>query len=231
MNGDLPGPVQRHLREAAGAEPPSQLLEHLTAQVRSTPQRRPLVRPSVVGGIALTSLAAGALLAAFLAAPHGTPAGLSPSSLPTPTAHAAPTVSGGVPATLRGQPVYRGTAITEHIAADSSASPFFVGGWLIFVEVDCMAPPSARPTSPLAPWCPSGWFLTESRRSPGTFANPPPPLHLLVGENVPGSGWQMAVPVILRVHAHDPQAAACAAQIRAECEQAVVVEAIEWSAP
>jgi hypothetical protein len=231
MTDGLPGPVQRHLREAAGAEPPPQLLEHLAAQVRTTQQRRPLLRPFVVSLTAVTGLAAGLLLAALLASSHRTPTGVSPSSLPTSTAHATPAVSGGVPATFQGQPVYRGTAITEHIAADASASPFFVGGWLIFVEVDCMAPPSDRPTSPLAPWCPSGWFLTESRRSPGTIANQPPPLHLIVGENVPGSGWQMAVPVILRVHAHDPEAATCAAPIRTECEQAVVVEAIEWSAP
>lgn len=226
MKSDLPDPVRRQLYEDARAEPPVELLDRVAAQVRVTPQRRSrLVLSAVTAGVAVSTVAAGLVLVVVASWPNGPPASTAPGAA-SAVASATPVESDGLPATYMGQPVYRGDAIGEHIDADTSSSSFFIGGWLRGILVDCDAPPSPRPSSPLAPWCPSGWFLADHRPvRPDTLT----PLHLIVGEHVTLSGWGMADPVILRVHAHDAQAATCAEVIRAECERAVVVEAIVWS--
>lgn len=184
-------------------------------------------------GRALTSvLTIGLLVLAGCGAspPPSQTASGSMSSVAPSAAAATPEPGSAVPASVDGYPVLRGADIPAHIAADPSPTAFYVGGWLTSLEVDCAPPPSGRPTSPLAPWCPSGWFLTETRLMPGASGQGvPATVYLIVGTTVPGSGWQQDTPVILRVHAHDAQAATCEAAIRAECEQAVVVEAIAWS--
>lgn len=227
MKSDLPDPVRRQLYEAAKAEPPAELLDRLAAQVRVTPQRRSrLVFSAVTAGVAVSTVAAGLVLMALVASWRSGPPASTPSGAASAVASATPVGGDGLPATYMGQPVFRGDAIGEHIDADTSSSSFFIGGWLRGILVDCDAPPSPRPSSPLAPWCLSGWFLADHRPVRGDTL---PPLHLIVGEHVTLSGWRMADPVILRVHAHDPEAAECAEPIRAECERAVVVEEIVWS--
>jgi photosystem II stability/assembly factor-like uncharacterized protein len=185
--------------------------------------------PSVAAVLVIAAVAAVAVISGLN--PPSPFTSVAPSASGSPAASPS-SVPGQVPTTFNGQPVYSGTAIADHIAADGSDASFFVGGWLLNIEVDCVAPPTERPSSELAPWCPSGWFLTETRSVDSAAAMRDlgdGTLHLIVGANVPGSGWQMADPVVLQVHAHDPQAAACPASIRADCEQAVVVGALVWS--
>jgi hypothetical protein len=185
--------------------------------------------PSVAVVAAIAVVAAFAVLTGLNPPPFSATVAPSASGSASSTSSSVP---GQVPSTFNGQPVYRGAAIGDHVAADGSDTPFYVGGWLIDIQVDCVAPPTARPTSELAPWCPSGWFLTESR-SVDSRAMPDlghGTVHLILRGDVPGSGWQMADPVILQVHAHDPAAATCAAPIRADCDRSVVVDAIVWSA-
>ncbi len=188
------------------------------------------VLPSVAAVVVIAVVAAFAVISGMNQPPIS--ATVAPSASGSSTPGGSP-VPGRVPSTFKGQPVYSGQAIADHIAADGSDAPFFVGGWLLDIQVDCVAPPTARPTNELAPWCPSGWFLTESRSVDSAAAMRDlghGTLHLIVGGHVPGSGWQMADPVVLQVHAHDPGAASCPASIRADCESAVVVEALVWSA-
>jgi hypothetical protein len=229
MSGSPPEPIRHLLREAARAEPPADLLDRIAAEVRTTPQSRPWPIRRVALAVAAVAVVVATIVLGVALRPGGV--GTQASSqmkTDSPTSPALRSTDGRPPARYAGQPVYVGDAIGQHIASDRSNAPFLVGGWLTDIEADCIAPPSGRPTSPLAPWCPSGWFLTETRYRAGDGSGSAP-LHLIVGENVSGSGWGMASPVILRVHAHDAEAASCAEAIHAECDGAVVVDALVWS--
>jgi hypothetical protein len=213
MNADLPGPVIRQLEAASEAQPPSELLDQLASQIRITPQRRqPLLFSAFAAGAVVATIAAAIAVVAVV--------GWWRSSPP-------PAAGDGLPETFEGQPVYRGRDdILAHVASDRTDSPFFVGGVLRAMIAECVGtPPPSWPTSPLAPGCSSSlWYLADAR--------PESLIGLIVEEPLRASEslWELQEePVILRVHAHDSRAAECAAEIRAECERAIVVEAIVWS--
>jgi hypothetical protein len=177
--------------------------------------------PSVVPGVAGSS--------------SGTTAGSSLRPTVSPSASGAALWSDGIPRVVAGEPVLRGQAIATHIAAAMADTSFLVGGYVVFVAVDCYVPPNL-PSSPLTAPCDDGWTLRDMLGfligSPSTTSGPPPTSYRLVlGSSVPGWAEPISSPVVLRVHAHDQRAAACAAAITDKCEQAIVVESVVWPAP
>jgi hypothetical protein len=72
-SGDLPEPVRRQLREASRAEPPGDLLDAVTEQIRATPQRSRWASVSRLA-FGLGSAAIAVALAAFIGFGQRTPA-------------------------------------------------------------------------------------------------------------------------------------------------------------
>ena len=115
-----------------------------------------------------------------------------------------------LPTTFQGQRVYR--AADEASFAGLPGS-FMLGGVLTYPAV---MPPCASEAGPpgrgqgLVPYCywPSIDGLAISPTSSVDAPN--------------------GVSVIARVHVHDPAAADCIAEVRPDCEAAIVVEAIVW---
>jgi hypothetical protein len=176
---------------------------------------RPTGRAPVASPSAPASIAAEALRSA--------PSTITPSAVESAT-DAAPWPD-GLPRVLDGVPVFRGNDISAHAALVPDDTPFLIGGYLVFVQSECLA--NLVPPNPLVPPCPNGWLLQD----------PSYPLHLVsqylqlvVGANVPSvpGAWNEASPEVLRVHINDPRASACPAAILQRCRQAVVVEAAVW---
>jgi len=165
----------------------------------------------------------------------GTTAGLSPRPTVSPSASEAALWSDGIPRVVAGEPVLRGQAIATHIAAVTADTSFLVGGYVVFIEADCSIPPNL-PSSPLTAPCDDGWTLRDLLGfhigSPAMTSGPTPTSYRLVlGSSVPGWAEPSSSPIVLRVHAHDQRAAACAASITDKCERAIVVESVAWSEP
>lgn len=171
--------------------------------------------PSVVPGVAGSS--------------SGTTAGSSPRPTVSPSASAAAPWSDGIPRVVAGEPVLRGEAIATHVAAATADASFLVGGYVVFVAVDCYVPPNL-PSSPLTAPCDDGWTLRDMLGF-STSGPPPTSYRLVLGSSVPGWAEPISSPIVLRVHAHDQRAADCAAAITDKCEQAIVVESVVWSEP
>lgn len=180
---------------------------------------------AILGLLAVLASACGAPASSVTVPSVAPSAAGSPIPPTTGSPAASAPASDGLPTTFQGEPVYRGDAIEAHVAADTSASPFYVGGWLSEVQASCAPPPSGRPTSVLAPWCPSGWYLSSTASGQASGV---PALYIVRTGPVTGGEGSVSGPVILRVHSHDPQAAACPTSIRILCEQAIVAEAVLW---
>ena len=147
-----------------------------------------------------------------------------------------------LPTSIGGEPVLSVPDALSHVFVAKDATTFLVGGWLDDGKAFCPLPipaPSATPVlldtglcgiwpalvgSP--PYSPSGqptswwngpvlWAIFLPGSSPAE-PNAPPRLGLT------------NLAVALRVHTHDPSAASCPAGFRAQCEEAVVVDSIEW---
>lgn len=116
-----------------------------------------------------------------------------------------------LPTTFQGQRVYR--AADEALFAGLPGS-FMLGGVLTYPDV---MPPCASEAGPpgrgqgLVPYCywPSIDGLAISPKTPVDAPN--------------------GVSVVARVHVHDPSAADCIADVRPDCEAAIVVEQIVWT--
>jgi hypothetical protein len=164
------------------------------------------------------SIAAGASLVSFAMTPSADES--STDSTPWPD---------GLPRVLDGVPVFRGNGISAHAALVPGDTSFLIGGFLIFVQSDCLA--NLEPPNPLVPPCLDGWLLQDSPSYPPQLVSSY--LQLVVGANVPSvaGAWNEVSPQVLRVHVNDPRASACPTAILHRCRQAIVVEADIWVGP
>jgi hypothetical protein len=236
MNDRFESWLQGGLRDLDAAVPVGEPLA--APRARSTLMR--VTRPATRSILPMGSLAVGIVIIVALAVlvsrpPAAIPGAARPSGLEAPVSSSASELvpaSDGIPALVAGEPVLSGPAIGTRIAAATSDAAFLIGGYVVFVQFDCSVP-SNLPSSPLTAPCGDGWRLGDRPglfvRSPSTTSGPPPTSYRLVlGSSVPGWIDPIGAPIVLRVHVHDPRAAACASSIRDTCEQAIVVESVVW---
>lgn len=237
----------------------ARLRDYLATEVRKAELDYPRLparhRPARWIGPGMALLATFMLVAGgfLLFRPPTHPVGVSVSS-PSATADASPrltfipvpasppTSSAEPPLVIGGVPVFRGDAIAEKIAAMTDDTPFLIGGYVLFVQSDCLVPPDL-PSSPLTAPCGDGWIISSSPVmfrpvAPGASGRPlvspypvASPYRLVVGPNVADWTASQGSPLALRVHVHDARASACAASIKESCERAIVVEAVVWRSP
>jgi hypothetical protein len=119
----------------------------------------------------------------------------------------------GVPVAIGGQPVFHGDDITAHAATVTDDSAFLVGGRLTRLLQRC--PAQISPPAPVLETC--GGYALDSVK--------------VFGAQVPSWSRLVGVTIAVRVHVHDPQAAACWASDRPRCEQAIVAETLVWVPP
>jgi hypothetical protein len=158
----------------------------------------------------------------------GTPGSVEPTSVQPP---ASGVVMGadGIPSQVDGQRVYR---VTDRASFPESGS-FLLAGYVANLPIPCplaqSSSPVPSPDAALVGTCnglemasiPDSdtryWDVTNTRLQLAPSAQ-----DVLIG-------WLAGPdPVVLRVHTHDPLAADCAADNRAACEDAIVVEAVVW---
>ena len=117
---------------------------------------------------------------------------------------------GAMPTSMNGEPVLRGDEIRAHIASATDDTPFLIGGLIDFFGIaDCYVPPDF-PETPLLLPC-GGWPSMGG-------------IHLVTDDWHPTPSQRY----VLRVHVHNPRAAACPAAYRDQCERAVVVDEVVW---
>ena len=167
----------------------------------------------------------------------GTPASVSPSasfevapasSIPTASEPppVAPTDTGrdrtGIPTTIDGQPVSIGLGAVVQALATSDATPFLVGGWFGDERAHTCSGGIGRDPSPLL----SGCATVVGGDGPSGYTFPGPQGRMYWnGYDLPGTFG----PSIVRVHTHDPRAAACRAEHRTECRSVLVVDGVLWT--
>ncbi len=152
----------------------------------------------------------------------------APNALTTPSA--APSVSpvalgpDGIPTQIDGQRVY---LVTEQAEWENLSGSFLLAANLPSGAMPaCFAVQGTGAEGDLlAQFC-GGWSLGSTTGSDTDLAS----LVYAAPKSSPQVllyGWANHA-VVLRVHAHDPEAAGCSADKRAACEAAVVVEAVVW---
>lgn len=129
----------------------------------------------------------------------------------------------GIPMAMDGEPVLRPTQAAARAAASTDASTFLIGGWVSSVFPYAGCPRPSGPAAELA--LDAGFCASYLNEAPANDVVGPVKLHF--EQAVPG--WSGAGAVIVRVHTHDPLAAACDASNVGACEHAVVVEAVVWN--
>jgi hypothetical protein len=199
--------------------------------IQALPRRGPIVRWHVP--LAAASAAAVIVVAALLTMqvapvlPPTKTASPTTASPPAAVASGSPTISpappsstpevamdpDGLPVAIGGQTVFRGADIAAHAAAVTDDSGFLVGGRLTHVLERCPARDS--PPAPLLETC--GGYALDS----------------VTVHGVQVRSWNrlIGLPLVVRVHAHDQQAAACWPTDRPHCEQAIVAETLVWMPP
>jgi hypothetical protein len=127
-----------------------------------------------------------------------------------------PRSADGIPSEWEGEPVLRPTDAIAVLASRVDDTSVLVGGWSSGpIVASCAVSPSPR--HPLALRCGGSTAIAETRGR-------------VIGLSVRTVAIP-AGPVVIRVHVHDADAVTCPADLRAECEAAVVLEAIEWAGP
>jgi hypothetical protein len=131
--------------------------------------------------------------------------------------------SDGIPAQIDGQRVYR---VGEKAEWQKVNGSFLLGGYALPSSWMCPRSPSTAP--------PAEADLLDTCYGPGLAARP----------NVGGlnsddawlaplgsdavEGWLDGPPIVVRVHAHDWEAAGCSTYFKAMCVAAIVVESVVW---
>ena len=178
--------------------------------------RRPLALFAIILLVSVVVVPSGYLVlggSRMIGGPSGQTPAKSASSTPWPD---------GLPQVLNGQPVFRGDAITTHVAAATDDSRFLIGGFPTFVQSNC---PTTVPDNPLVQACLDGWLLRDSAGFPYRTE-----FQLVVGEDfASGPGAWNQLPEVLRVHVNDPAARTCPSVILQQCKLAIVVEAVVWA--
>jgi hypothetical protein len=127
-----------------------------------------------------------------------------------------PRYADGIPSEWEGESVLRPTDAMAVLAARVDDTPVLVGGWSSGpIVASCAVSPSPR--HPLALRCGGSTAIAETRG-------------LVIGLSVRTVAIP-AGPVVIRVHVHDADAVTCPTDLRADCEAAVVLDAIEWAGP
>ena len=130
----------------------------------------------------------------------------------------------GIPTQIDGQRVYR---VTDQAEWQNLSGSFLLGSYAVDAPIPCASPlPSTHPQSSaeadLTPQCGVVELVPLAKDNSEYFFNlAPRGLAVL-------TGWLNGPAVVMRVHAHDPEAAGCAGDSRAGCDSAVVVEAVVW---
>jgi hypothetical protein len=149
--------------------------------------------------------------------------------------------SDGLPTSIDGEAVLKVSDALSHAFVAKDATTFLVAGWLADAKAACPVPvPSSKPVLldtglcgfwpalvGVPPYGPTGqptpWWNGDpvlwTIFLPGVSPVEPYPPTSLASSNLA---------VVLRVHTHDPSAVSCPAGVRAQCEQAVVVNSFEW---
>jgi hypothetical protein len=160
------------------------------------------------------------VLVGVLAVAYGRP---SPESAAPSAAPSAGLGSDGIPTQIDGQRVYR---VTDKAEWQNLSGPFLLGGFAVQQVTACPVQTGSIPPAeagllidPCRPWVNLGILPGYAGSAELSLAQP---------GSEPLFGWSGGPAVVVRVHTHDAHAAQCAAGSRAECEAAVVVEAIVW---
>jgi hypothetical protein len=223
---------QLHAALAARAEGVDVPAGEIQAAV-ATARRSALNRPSRVSLAIIPALAvlvvAGALVVLGVGRGPGSISSAAPSIPATPSVPAAPSAipvardPTGIPETFDGQGVTIGLAAVVHANETTDASPFLIGGWFSDGSGNACAGGPGRDPSPLL----SGCATVVGGDSPwGDYSFPGPQGQMYWdGHQLPsGQG-----PSIVRVHTHDPRAAACLPTDRTLCLATMVVDDVLWS--
>jgi hypothetical protein len=171
------------------------------------------------------------IAASLVAGCSGTPPQQTPSPQPvlSPAITATPQPSltadaaavgrdpSGIPETLNGQPVEIGLAAVVHALATTDATPFLVGGWFTDATGTCSGGIDRDP-SPLLSACGSAVGVD----APLGYSGPQGQMYWN-GHHLPGN----LGPSIVKVHTHDPAAAACRSV--AQCQAVLVVDDVLWT--
>ena len=186
-----------------------------------TPRRDPVRSAPVWRRIAVPMTAIVALVAVSLV---GVGIALRPSTGPTGS-NPAGVVRGsdGIPTSIDGQRVYR---IADQSEWQNLSGSFLLGAYSIMFAHSCPLQVTPLPSAEhdLVDLCGAGALLASSPSSdggPGSVRVAP------VGSKAL-DGWAGGPAIVMRAHTHDPEAAQCAADQKAACEAAVVVEAVVW---
>ncbi len=181
--------------------------------VRSTSVWRRIAAPMAV----VVALVAVSLVGVGIALrPAAGPAG--PSS-PTPVRG-----SDGIPNSIDGQRVYR---IGDKAEWQNLSGSFLLGGYSVLFAQSCPLQVTPLPSaeSDLINRC-GGEMIASSPNSDGSYSGGGLRVSSVGSKAL--DGWPGGPAIVMRVHTHDPEASLCAADQRAACEAAVVVEAVVW---
>jgi hypothetical protein len=151
---------------------------------------------------------------------------LRPSAGPTGNNPAPAGVVGGsdgIPTSIDGQRVYR---IGDQSEWQKLSGSFLLGGFSIVFAHSCPLQVSPLPSAEhdLVDLCGSGALLAAGPSSDGG----PGSLRVAPIGSKALDGWAGGPAIVMRVHTHDPEAAQCAADQKAACEAAVIVDAVVW---
>ena len=203
---------------------------------RLQPRRRMKLRLAVEGLAAVVLLVVG-LVAYGGARTPAVPGGPTPSAsvasglATTPSTSGGPVASAsivlgsdGIPTQMDGQTVYR---VGDKATWQNLSGSFLLAAYATPFVMLCpmwSAQPSAE--AALVGQC-GGIVLEPSANS--TFKGDISHLLMAAPEGSEAlTGWVGGPAIVMRVHTHDAEAAQCAADRRAACESAVVVEAVVW---
>ena len=190
------------------------------------PRRDPL-RPAPVWQRFAAPMAA--LIVLVVVSLVGVGIALRPSAGPTGNNPAPAGVvrgSDGIPTSIDGQRVYR---IGDKAEWQNLSGSFLLAAYATDFVVTCpTALPQSAAEAALVGQC-GGVLLARSAgtdTSKGIYLGDFPAVAPRSSEAL--AAWLGGQAIVMRVHTHDPEAAQCAANTRAACESAVVVEAVVW---
>jgi hypothetical protein len=127
----------------------------------------------------------------------------------------------GIPSRIDGQRVYR---VTDEQQWRDLQGSFLLGGYPSDENMYWKGCPVGREPGPedaLVPPCSYAEIAAAPQPHDGTARV------RLAPKSAHVSGW-FGLAVVVRAHTHDPEAAQCGVDLRAACEQALVVEAVVW---
>jgi hypothetical protein len=171
----------------------------------------------VAGAVALSRVAPnGTAVPPTSTRSVGTPSAVSSSG---PNANTGRDRS-GIPTVLAGEPVHIGLAGIVFADSTTDASAFLLGGWFPDASVFTCSGGLDRDPSPLLAGC------ATVVGGDGPFGMASPHGRMYWGSHsLPGGRG----PSIVRVHTHDPRAAACRPENRTSCSDVLVVDDVLWT--